>query len=73
VSHPEDTIAAIERELGEDWRAKLPPNPTPQQECEAYAADVAAIHQARERVSARRRADLVAWHRAQLAELEEAA
>jgi len=62
--------AAIERELGEDWRVKLPLDPTPAQETEAFAADVEAIHQAHHRVAARRRAALVAWHREQLAGLE---
>jgi hypothetical protein len=66
-------LHALERELGEDWRAPLPPNPTPAQEVEAWGRDVDTVNQAVQRVRARRRAELVLWHRQQLAELEEAA
>jgi len=67
MSYPDEIIAAIERERGDGWRAELPPNPTPAQECAAFAADANAIHQAHERIKARRRAELAAWHRAALA------
>jgi hypothetical protein len=68
-----EIMAAIERELGEGWRAKLSRNPTPAQEVEAFAADAGALHEAHERFRARRRAELIAWHRDELAQLEEAA
>ena len=64
---------AIARELPDDWRVKLPPNPTPAQEAEAFAADAATLDAAWQRVRARKRAALAEWHREQLNALEEAA
>jgi hypothetical protein len=66
---PHELIAALERELGEDWCAPLPPNPTPADEVEAWCQDAETVHQAHARVRARRRNALVQWHREQLAEL----
>jgi hypothetical protein len=73
MSRAHEIEAAIERELGDGWRVDLPPYPSPLQQAEAFAADAATIHAAHERVRARRRAELIAWHSAALAELEEAA
>jgi len=73
VSGVHEIAAAIERELVHDWRAEWPPNPTPAQEVEAFAADAAAIHAAHEHIKARKRAALIRWHREALARLEGAA
>lgn len=63
--------AAIKRELGENWRAPLPSNPTAGQVCEAWQTDAETVHQAASRVEARRREELADWHRERLRELTE--
>lgn len=67
---PRKLSEALARELGADWAAPLPPNPTARQEVDAWCADMATIHAAAERAKARLRD--IDFHRARLRELEAA-